>query len=204
MTHTPDQQVEHAEHAAHAAHNPFDRQVTMTIAVVAALLACATMLAHRAHTLTLSLQIEANDAATQAFNVWTQYPSKRNRQDLQAAKLSLVKVLGPGKDTSEEARKEQESWREEIDRYRDETADLAEKAKEHQREMDKLRQQSHHVHHVADLYDMAELSVELALVLCAVAVLTKRHGFWFAGLGLGGVGLAILGFGVLQQYILTP
>jgi Domain of unknown function (DUF4337) len=203
MTHTPDQHVEHADHAAHAAQNPFDRQVTMTIAIVAAVLACATMLAHRAHTLTLSLQIEANDAATQTFNVWTQYQAKRNRQDLQATKLSLVKVLGTAT-PSEEAKKEQDSWKEEIERYHHETTELAEKAKEHQQEMEKLRKESHHIHHAADLYDTAELSVELALVLCAVAVLTKRRGFWYAGLVLGAVGLAILGFGALLQYGLAP
>jgi hypothetical protein len=34
--------LEHAEHAQHAAHDPFDRRVTMTIAIIAAMLACVT------------------------------------------------------------------------------------------------------------------------------------------------------------------
>ena len=44
--------MEHAEHAVHAAHDPFDRRVSMTIAIVAAALACITMLSHRAHNAT--------------------------------------------------------------------------------------------------------------------------------------------------------
>jgi hypothetical protein len=35
--------------------DPFDRHVAMSMAIVAALLACVTMLSHRAHTETLSL-----------------------------------------------------------------------------------------------------------------------------------------------------
>src|SRR4051794_35048018 len=60
MTHGPEHTMEHAEHATHAAHNPFDRRVSMTIAIVAAVLACITMLSHRAHNSTLLYQAEAN------------------------------------------------------------------------------------------------------------------------------------------------
>jgi len=52
--------LEHAEHAQHAAHSPFDRRVTMTIAIIAAMLACVTLLSHRAHNETLALEIEAS------------------------------------------------------------------------------------------------------------------------------------------------
>ena len=40
-------------------------------------------------------------------------------------------------------------------------------------------------------FDVAELAVELALVLCSIAVLTKRSGFWLAGIGSGLVGALI-------------
>jgi hypothetical protein len=68
--------LEHAEHAHHAAHNPFDRRVTMSIAIIAAMLACVTMLSHRAHNATLQLHIEANDNFTLATNKWTYYQEK--------------------------------------------------------------------------------------------------------------------------------
>src|SRR5450755_3059947 len=59
MSHGPEHQIEHAEHAVHAAGDSFNRQVTMSIAIVAAILACVTMLGHRAHNETLRLQGEA-------------------------------------------------------------------------------------------------------------------------------------------------
>ena len=59
MSHGPEQHIEHAEHAAHASHDEFNKRVTMSIAMVAAVLACVTMLGHRAHNETLILQGDA-------------------------------------------------------------------------------------------------------------------------------------------------
>src|SRR5215470_5751033 len=59
MTHGPEHHIEHAEHAVHASHDEFNKRVTMSIAIVAAVLACVTMLGHRAHNETLLLQGEA-------------------------------------------------------------------------------------------------------------------------------------------------
>ena len=36
-----------------------------------------------------------------------------------------------------------------------------------------------------------ETSIELALVLCSIAVLTRRSPFWFAGIGVGAVGFVV-------------
>src|SRR3954464_15383718 len=83
MSHGPEHQIEHAEHAAHAVHDEFNKRVTMSIAIVAAVLACVTMLGHRAHNETLRLQGEAlrhqtlaNVKSTEAANKWAYYQSK--------------------------------------------------------------------------------------------------------------------------------
>src|ERR1700677_3128102 len=83
MSHGPEHQIEHAEHAIHAAHDTFNRNVTMSIAIVAAVLACVTMLGHRAHNETLrlqgealSLQTEAGIKSTEAANKWAYYQTK--------------------------------------------------------------------------------------------------------------------------------
>src|SRR5260370_42497114 len=59
MSHGPEHHIEHAQHAEHASHDEFNKRVTMSIAIVAAVLACVTMLGHRAHNETLLLQGEA-------------------------------------------------------------------------------------------------------------------------------------------------
>src|SRR5437899_7973243 len=79
MSHRPEHHIEHAEHAAHAAHDPFERRVTLSIAITAAVLASVTLLSHRAHNATLHLQLEANDAFSQASNEWNYFQSKKNR-----------------------------------------------------------------------------------------------------------------------------
>jgi hypothetical protein len=44
---------------------------------------------------------------------------------------------------------------------------------------------SDHKHHQAFYFDLGELCVELALVLSSVAILTKRPGYWYGGIGVG-------------------
>src|SRR5205809_46177 len=90
MSPGPVHHIEHAAHAAHAARDPFDKRVTMTIAIVAALLACVTLLSHRAHNDTTSLQIESNDALTEATDKWNYFQSKKNRQYLYESMAKLT------------------------------------------------------------------------------------------------------------------
>ncbi len=83
MGHGPEHHIEHAEHAAHAAHDDFNKQVTMSIAIVAAVLACVSMLGHRTHNETLfyqgealALQTVAGKLSTDTANKWAYYQSK--------------------------------------------------------------------------------------------------------------------------------
>ena len=43
------------------------------------------------------------------------------------------------------------------------------------------------------LKGLAELGVELGLVLCSLAVLTKRPPFWYSGLTAAAVGVLLAG-----------
>ena len=45
--------------------------------------------------------------------------------------------------------------------------------------------------HRADRFDLGELGVELGLVLCSVAILTKRSLFWLIGMNATLVGVAV-------------
>ncbi len=67
-----------------------------------------------------------------------------------------------------------------------------EKGKQYLEKAEDYRKKSSHYHHQADFFDLGELGVELALVLCSVAILTKRPPFWYGGLAVGGVGLVVV------------
>ena len=111
MSHGPEHQIEHAEHAVHASHDEFNKQVTMSIAIVAAVLACVTMLGHRAHNETLRLQGEALELQTKASikstetaNKWAYYQGKNTFNLLSEIMLDSLKVTVVRDDRKEEVK----------------------------------------------------------------------------------------------------
>lgn len=189
MPHGPEHHLEEAEHAHHAVHDSFNRRVAMTMAIVAATLACVTMLSHRAHNQTLSNQIKANDNITERANVFARYQAKKNRQyqaDATVALLTAVTASGPGRSAAEAERwqKNAAKWKEDAEVIRKEGEKLNEEIK-------KFEAEAHKYHQRSDYFDMGELGVELALVLCSIAVLTRGRAFWYAGIAVGAVGVAV-------------
>ena len=57
---------------------------------------------------------------------------------------------------------------------------------------------SYEAHHRGERLDLGELAIELALVLCSLAVLTKAPSFWYWGIGAGLVGLAVAATAMLM------
>src|SRR5205085_4552009 len=99
MTTPTEHHLEHVEHNQHAA-DPFNQQVAMTIAIVAAVLACTTLLSHRGHTETLRLQGEANRLQTEAdilhtraSDQWGFYQAKNIRSHEYQALGQMLGVL---------------------------------------------------------------------------------------------------------------
>lgn len=194
MPHGTGHQLEHAEHAQHHAHDPFDRRVAMSMAIVAAVYACVSMLSHRAHNETLKLHIMANDDITEASNKWGYFQAKKNREYMFAADAALLAVTAKDSSNPEaasQAEKQIADWKRKADDYKkdskaieDEARELGEKAKEkdHQAEA---------IHHRVDRLDYGGLGLELALVLCSIAVLTKQRGFWFSGVSVGLIGAVV-------------
>jgi hypothetical protein len=176
MTNTAEE-LEHAEHMQHAAHSPFDRKVAMTMAIVAACLACMTMLSHRAHTATLYWQAQASDK-------WNQYQAKKIRQYEYEAYLLMLAALAKDPAKEEAAAKAQKTWQDHVDKYKDELVGMGKDAHEDE-------ERSHGFHAHSDRFDLGELGTELALVLCSLAVLTKRAPFWYVGVTIGAIGLIV-------------
>jgi hypothetical protein len=181
--------LEHAEHAQHALHDPFTARVALTIAVIAAVLAAVTLLSHRAHNETLQAQIEAGILQTQASDQWAFFQAKNIRQHEYRAYSDLLGVVAkePGKENP--AAQLSAKWTGQVDKY--ESKDLPElkgKAEALEAESRARRRDSEDAHHRAARLDLGELAVELGLVLCSIAVLTRRRGFWFAGIAAAVVG----------------
>ena len=185
--------------------SPFDRRVAMTIAIIAAILALVSMLSHRAHTETLSLQAEANRLTTEAninhtlaSDEWAYYQAKNIRNTQYQGLLALVTLLPSAPAARQIKSRMEQDWKAAVEKYEQrELPDLKAKAealvnKARQLEGQSARTiaESYHAHHRGDRYDLAELGIELALVVCSLAVLTKSSWFWYLGMLVCGLGAA--------------
>src|SRR5437762_2627032 len=199
MSHGTEEHLEHAEHAQHPVHDPFYRQVAMTMAIVAAMLACVTMLSHREHTETLRLQNEATIHHTQASDQWAYYQAKKDREYNYDVSAEILKAIADKSDNSKALLSKVEEWTGKVQRYEKETAEIEKTAKELTHQAEHRHTESEHAHDRADRYDLGELGIELALVLCSLAVLTKRPRFWHVGIGFGVLGAIVAASALLLR-----
>jgi len=197
--------LEHAEHAGHA-HDPFDRRVAVSVAVVAALLAGISMLGHRKHNEVLQLQGEATRLTTEASilhtratDKWGEYQAVNVRDHGYEFSAKLLKSavaarpdLAPAvKDATARADEQHGKYEKRLPGLKADAEKLAHdgEAKQHG-SLDQLTA-AHYAHHQADRLDFAHLGAEIGIVLCSLALLTKRRVFWF-----GGVLAAVAAIGV--------
>lgn len=184
--------LEHAEHAQHAALDPFTARVAMTIAIIAAILAAVTLLSHRAHNETLQAQIVAGILQTRASDKWNEFQANNIRRHEYAASARLVDVMAtaPGKES--DATQARDDWKKKVADYEGGKLDaLKNEATRLEDEATAKQHESHFAHDKGSRYDLGELAVDLGLVLCTIAILTKRRSFWFAGMAVAALGVVI-------------
>jgi hypothetical protein len=153
--------------------------VSLTMSILAVLVAIAALLSHRSHTEEVLLQNKATDT-------WGYYQAKNIRRHTMSQVDELLKVL-PLKDAvaADALRKKNE---EEIGKSTVEQAQILKEATAMESEV-KLFE------HRANRYDLGETLLEVGLVICSITLLTRRRAYWIAGLafGMAGVVLTILG-----------
>jgi hypothetical protein len=168
------------EHAEHAAHDPSMAPVSLTMAILAVLVATVSLLGHRAHTEEVVLQNKVSDQ-------WAYYQAKniRRHSDEMAADFA---ALITSTDTQKAAQL-REKYQKEADRYRDDQKEIDAEAKQLERETGLERRR-------ADRYDLGEVLLEVALVVTSITLLSGRRIFWRAGLALTiiGIGVTCTGF----------
>lgn len=205
MSHGTEEHLEHAEAAQHgqhadpAAHDPFFRRVAMTMAIVAAVLACITMLSHREHTETLRLQNEATIHHTQATDQWGYFQAKKNREYSYEVSGVILAPVAEKAENSKPLLAKAEEWKSKAKKYEQDAAKIQSEAEALTSRAGELQEESQHAHHRADRYDLGELGVEMALVLCSLAVLTKRAAFWHVGIAFGIIGAGVAASAMLLR-----
>ncbi len=163
----------------HHEDHPLVLPVSITISIMAVLVAGATLLGHRAHTEELLLQSQATDQ-------WAYYQAKNGRYHGMQTTADLIETMIPrDKDKAEVLLKKYEK---EIERYDSDKEDISEKAKERENERDLVSRR-------ADRFDGGEALLEIGLVICSITLLTKRKGFWVGGVLVGALGIMLAATG---------
>ena len=165
-------------HEIHAEYR-YTLPVSLTISILAVLVAGAALLSHRAHTEELLRQSQATDQ-------WAYYQAKNIRWHEVQSVADLLGALAP--QDKEKAAAVREKYLKEVERYEGDKDEISDKAKELEKERDLISRR-------ADRYDGGEALLEVGLVICSITLLTKRRAFWLAGMIVGafGVGMAATG-----------
>ena len=168
------------EHGGHG-ENPLMLPVTVTLSILAVLVAMVTLLGHRAHTEELLLQAKASDQ-------WAYFQAKNIRLRETQSIADVLGALAPADKEKTDAL--HEKYLEEVERYEKDKDQISDQAKDFEKERELVQRR-------ADRYDAGEVFLEIALIICSFTLLTKKKGFWFAGMLLGVVGLIIASSGFL-------
>jgi hypothetical protein len=163
------------EHAEHVKHDPSLAPVSLTMAVLAVLVAVVTLLGHRAHTEEVVLQAKSSDQ-------WAYYQAKNIRRHTDELFVDLTAVQATT-DASALA-KLREKYEGEAARYKDEQKEIEDKA--HEMEADVSHERNR-----ADRFDLAEVFLEVGLVITSITLLSGRRIFWHLGLLVGALGIVV-------------
>jgi hypothetical protein len=170
-----DELTELRERAEHAREHPDTAPITLTMAVLAVLVAVVSLLGHRTHTEEIVLQNKVTDE-------WAYYQAKNIRRHTDELFADLTTVVA-GKDGDAIA-KLHEKYQAEADRYKDEQKELDKQARETENDTEVTRRKG-------DRFDLGEVFLEIALVVTSIALLSGTRIFWHIGLLIAAAGVVV-------------
>ena len=153
---------------------PLVLPVSITISIMAVLVASVTLLGHRTHTEELLRQSQASDR-------WAQYQAKSVRLHETQGFSDVVNIVAPL--DKERGAALREKYVKEVEHYQSDKEDISKEAKDLEAERDLAGRK-------ADRFDGGEALLEIGLVICSIMLLTKRRLFWYGGMLIGGLGVA--------------
>jgi hypothetical protein len=180
--------IEELKEGTEHAHSSGEKGIGLTMAVVAVMLAMATLLSHRAHTEEGVIQGERN-------TLWVNYDAKRTDSRMYDAEAKLAALLPNGQELAAELKEKSRSERDgEPAKNGAPAKEGTDKIREHALELDaemKLTQRR------ASYYDAAELFLEISIVLCSIALLAEMKLFWKLSFITTIIGLGVALWGML-------
>ena len=162
------------------AKDPFERVIALSIAILAVVLAFVDNTGNNG-------QADAIVSTNLASDQWAFYQAKSIKGSLAESNAALLSLLTP---TDAAAAKEKvEEMKKEAARYEGEKKEIMTKAKA-------LEDQARHGQAIDDQCDVAALLLQIAVVVCSIAILVRWRAIFFAGaiVGLVGVYQSVIAF----------
>lgn len=174
---------EHGHEGGGHESNPWMLPVTVTLSIMAVLVAIVTLLGHRTNTEQIILQTQASDQ-------WAYFQAKNIRAHEMQSVADMLGAFTVADHEKADALKEK--YLKDAERYEKEKEEISEKAKELEAERKLIGAK-------ADRFEGGEVLLEIGLVICSFTLLTKKKFFWFAGMLLGIAGIAVVLSGYLMH-----
>jgi hypothetical protein len=170
----------------HGAEDGLSRQAALTVAVVAAFLAIATFLGNESVKDAIQGQTKVSDAHAERTTFDTQ-------DEIFQSDQALLIVFSQANDSG--LRTSAKAANKALD-------PLQKKATAEQKRLDKkLEENTKEVSHANSqhlLYELAEVLLQIAIVLASVAIIARRRFLLFGGDGLAAIGVVLLVIGYLK------
>ncbi|SRR6266571_925346 len=201
VQHEAEHTLQHEEHGhdhgdgSSKPHGDNNKKIALVIAVLALFLAFSETLGKSAQTGALSFNVEAS-------NLWAFFQAKTIRRTLVETAAQEMEVEAGGatnEDVKKAMAKQIDAWKKTGQRYRTEpetregSQELSERAKEAEHKRDVAMARYHH-------YEVASAALQIGIVLCSAAIITGMVILVWLAIGLGALGLAFMGIGLLAPH----
>ncbi|MCE9609318.1 MAG: DUF4337 domain-containing protein [Chthoniobacter sp.] len=156
--------------------DPFEKRVAISIAILAVILSFIGSLGDNAKTDSI---LKTNEATNQ----WGYFQAKSIKGQIAAMQGTMFAAVS-GAQPDETRATEIARLKAEAERYEKEKEDIKKVA-------ETLRATAEQDSKVNDRCDRGSLMMQIAIVICSVAILSRWHAFWFAGVALGAAGAVV-------------
>jgi hypothetical protein len=157
------------------------RGIGVTMAITAAILAVVTMMGHRLHTEEVVMQTKSADG-------WSYFQAKNNRYHMYANDAKLAELSGNAAAAAVVAA----DWMKKSEEEHKEASDV-------QKENEHLDRETEATARRATFFDISEICLEVGIVLCSIALLTRTGVFWRSSFVPIVLGMAIALYGLVPK-----
>lgn len=155
------------------ANDPFERVIALCIAILAVVLAFVDNTGNNG-------QADAIVKTNQASNQWAYYQAKSLKENIAESNALLLSVLSATDQAAAKAKQEEAT--KDSARYDAEKKEIKAKA-------EALEKEAEHGQAIDDQCDIAALFLQIAVVVCSIAILVRWRAIFFVGASIGLVGI---------------